>query len=108
MHPMRTPGTKGRPAPVLVVYHRAETFGGSFNSVLDVMSRVDRDRFCLTGALPGPGNSQDSIGRLGIPVHYLSERPGGRTPQYAAAVARAYMYLRRHRPALVYIADYVT
>jgi glycosyltransferase involved in cell wall biosynthesis len=105
---MRTPETESRPAPVLVVYHRAQTFGGSFNSVLDVISRADRNRFSVTAALPGPGNAQDTIARLGIPVQYLSERPGSRSPRYAAAVARAYVYLRRHRPALVYVADYVT
>ena len=33
------------PAPLLALYHRAQTFGGSFNSVLDVLSRADPARF---------------------------------------------------------------
>jgi glycosyltransferase involved in cell wall biosynthesis len=58
--------------------------------------------------VPGPGNARDDIARLGIPVHFLSERAGGRTAGYAAAVAGTWLYLRRHTTALVYVSDYVT
>jgi glycosyltransferase involved in cell wall biosynthesis len=105
---MRTPQPVPRPARVLALYHRAQTFGGSFNSVLDVLSRVDRDRFAVTGVLPGHGNTQEAIARLGIPVHFMSEQPGSRTPAYAASVASGWLHLYRHRTALVYVADYVT
>ena len=33
------------PPRILAIYHRAETFGGSFNSVKDVLSRADDSRF---------------------------------------------------------------
>jgi glycosyltransferase involved in cell wall biosynthesis len=93
---------------VLALYHRAQTFGGSFNSVLDVLSRVEGDRFAVTAAVPGPGNARDAFARLGIPVHVMSEHPGGYTAGFASAVASAWWYLRRHRTALVYVADHVT
>ena len=105
---MRTRDAMARPVPVLALYHRAQTFGGSFNSVLDVLSRLDRNRFAVTCAVPGPGNARDAMAGLGFPVHFLSERPGSRTPGFAAAVALAWLYQRRHAIALVYVADYVT
>jgi len=45
------------PAPLIALYHRAVTFGGSFNSVVDVLSRVDRTRFAPVAAVPGPGSA---------------------------------------------------
>ena len=105
---MRTSDPATTPASVLALYHRAETFGGSFNSVLDVLSRVSKDRFSISTGVPGLGNAHDAIARLGIPVHILSEHPGGRTPAYATAVARTWLYLQRHRPSLLYVTDYVT
>jgi glycosyltransferase involved in cell wall biosynthesis len=104
---MRTLAPVARPVPVLVLYHRSQTFGGSFNSVLDVLSRVDRGRFAVTAAVPGPGNARDAIAQLGFPVHFLAERPGSRTAGFVAAVATAWLCLRQHRTALVYVADYV-
>ena len=105
---MQTASTAARPARVLAVYHRAETFGGSFNSVLDVLSRVDRDRFAVAAAVPGPGNVEAAFQRLRIPVHVMAERPGARTPRYAVAVAAAWLSLRRYGADLVYVTDYVT
>ncbi len=96
------------PAPLLALYHRAQTFGGSFNSVLDVLSRADRTRFTVSAAVPGPGNAADAIAGLGIPVRFLAERQGSRSPAYAAAVAAALVRLWRERPSLVYVSDYVT
>ena len=49
------------PAPLIALYHRAVTFGGSFNSVVDVLSRVDRTRFAPVAAVPGPGNCSDEF-----------------------------------------------
>ena len=95
-------------ARVLVLYHRAQTFGGSFNSVLDVLARVDGRRFDVTAAVPGPGNAADALASLGLPVRFFAEQPATRTPGYALAVARAAVLLWRLRIALVYVADYVT
>lgn len=104
---MRTPARAARPASVLAIYHRSQTFGGSFNSVLDVLSRVDSRRFDVAAALPGSGNARDAIAALGIPVRRLAERPASRTPRYARAVARAAAHLTWHRTRLVYVADHV-
>jgi glycosyltransferase involved in cell wall biosynthesis len=93
---------------VLCFYHRAETFGGSFNSVFDVLGRVDRRQFQPIVALPGPGNCQKQIEQLNLPVVFEREVAGSRTPRYAWSVAAAAWYLRRHAVALVYITDYVT
>jgi glycosyltransferase involved in cell wall biosynthesis len=96
------------PRRVLCFYHRAETFGGSFNSVFDVLRRVDRRQFQPIVALPGPGNCQEQIEQLDLPVVLRREVAGSRTPGYAWSVAAAAWYLRRHAIALVYITDYVT
>jgi glycosyltransferase involved in cell wall biosynthesis len=92
----------------LCFYHRAETFGGSFNSVFDVLRRVDRRRFQPIVALPGPGNCQEQIERLELPVVLRREVAGSRTPGYAWSATAAAWFLRRHAIALVYITDYVT
>lgn len=96
------------PAPVLAVYHRAQTFGGSFNSVLDVLSRVDRLRFAVAAAVPGPGNVAEALTGLGIPVHFLAESPSSRTVGFATSVASSLGFLWRRSTALIYVADYVT
>ena len=96
------------PAAVLVLYHRANTFGGSFNSVIDVLARVDRNRFTPIASVPGAGNVADRLHDLGIPVLFCQDRPGGRSRAYAAAVAKFSWLLRRRRIRLVYVSDYVT
>lgn len=96
------------PRRVLCFYHRAETFGGSFNSVFDVLRRVDRHQFQPIVALPGPGNCQAQIEQLDLPVVHRRELAGSRTPRYAWSVAAAAWYLRRQAIALVYVTDYVT
>jgi glycosyltransferase involved in cell wall biosynthesis len=96
------------PRRVLCFYHRAETFGGSFNSVFDVLRRVDRRQFQPIVALPGPGNCQAQIEQLDLPVVRRREVAGSRTPGYAWSVAAAAWYMRHHAIALVYITDYVT
>ena len=39
-------------ARILAIYHRAETFGGSFNSVKDVLSRADDSRVRIACEVP--------------------------------------------------------
>ena len=39
-------------ARILAIYHRAETFGGSFNSVKDVLSRADDARVRIACEVP--------------------------------------------------------
>ena len=92
---------------VFAIYHRAETFGGSFNSVTDVLSRIDAGRFTVVCGVPGPGNVADTFAALGLPVHRCRERAGDKSPAYAWAVASTMRLLRRHRVDLVYIADHV-
>ncbi len=96
------------PAPLLALYHRAVTFGGSFNSVVDVLSRVDRTRFAPVAAVPGPGNCSDEFHSMGLPVEFASECPGARTPGYALSTASFAWLLKRHGIKLVYVSDYVT
>jgi glycosyltransferase involved in cell wall biosynthesis len=93
---------------MLAVYHRSQTFGGSFNSVLDVLARVDAGRFAVTAAVPGPGNAAAALAELRIPVQFTSERPASRTPGFAAAVASDWWRLRRQGTAILYVTDYVT
>jgi glycosyltransferase involved in cell wall biosynthesis len=96
------------PTPVIALYHRAVTFGGSFNSVVDVLGRVDRTRFAPLAAVPGPGNCNDQFRSMGLPVLFVSEAPGARSPRYGFSVASLAWLLRRRGVKLVYISDYVT
>jgi glycosyltransferase involved in cell wall biosynthesis len=95
------------PARILAVYHRAETFGGSFNSVLDVLQRVDPSRFQVSCGVPGAGNVADTFRALGFPVHWCRDRPGAKTPAYALAVASTLRLLSRERTDLLYVTDHV-
>ena len=96
------------PTRVLAFYHRAETFGGSFNSVTEVLGRIDRDRFEVLCAVPGPGNVQSTFEGLRLPVHHWHETEGSKSPAYAWAVGSTAWRLRRHRIGLVYITDHIT
>ncbi len=93
---------------IALVYHRANTFGGSFNSVTDVAARLDRNRFQPVAVVPGPGNVADRFRSLGVPLLFCAEHTGERSLRYAARVARAAWLLRSQRIGLVYITDYVT
>lgn len=93
---------------VLTLYHRANTFGGSFNSVLDVLRNADRGRFRLVAMVPGPGNCSDQFREMGLDVIHRPEHPGARTVGYLSAVASFALLLRRQRIDLVYVSDYVT
>jgi glycosyltransferase involved in cell wall biosynthesis len=93
---------------VLALYHRAETFGGSFNSVLDVLGRADRSRFEPTVALPGEGNCARQFRAQDIDVVFMAERSGSRTVGFVTEVAACAWRLRRWRVDLVYVTDYVT
>ena len=96
------------PPTVLTIYHRANTFGGSFNSVLDMLHSVDRGRFRPVAMVPGPGNCADEFRRMGLDVIYRAEHPGARSVGYLSAVATFALLLRRKRIDLVYVSDYVT
>lgn len=96
------------PTPLIALYHRAVTFGGSFNSVVDVLSRVDRTRFAPVGAVPGPGNCSERFLSMGLPVVFASESAGSRTARYATSVASFAWLIRRRGIKLVYVSDYVT
>lgn len=96
------------PARLLAFYHRAETFGGSFNSVTDVLERVDRTRFSPVVAVPGPGNCADRFRAMELPVTFASESAGSRTPRYGLSVASLAWLLRHRRIKLLYVSDYVT
>jgi glycosyltransferase involved in cell wall biosynthesis len=93
---------------MLVLYHRASTFGGSFNSVLDVLHRVDRSRFQPVGALPGHGTCETALESVGVPALTASEQAGSRSLRYLRSVAAWVVRLRTHRIELLYIADHVT
>jgi glycosyltransferase involved in cell wall biosynthesis len=92
---------------VLALYHRAETFGGSFNSVLDVLTRTDRSRFEVIAGVPGPGNVERQLQSAGLRVVHQAEQPGARSLGYASAVVRCAWRLRRERIGLLYVSDYV-
>jgi len=96
------------PARMLVVYHRASTFGGSFNSVVDVLRRVDRSRFQPIGALPSPGSCEAALKLVGVPSLTAPEQAGNRSLQYLASVIAWFVRLRTHRIDILYVADYVT
>jgi glycosyltransferase involved in cell wall biosynthesis len=93
---------------VLALYHRAETFGGSFNSVLDVLGTLSRERFEVVAGVPGPGNCAQAFARLGLQTVFAEEQAGSRRPTYAASVAQWAWRLRRRKVNLVYVSDYVT
>ncbi len=95
------------PSRVLAVYHRAETFGGSFNSVTDVLRRVDASRFHVTCGVPGPGNVADTFRALGLPVRWCRDRSGARTPAYAWRTASILRLLSMERTDLLYVTDHV-
>ena len=95
------------PSRVLAVYHRAETFGGSFNSVTDVLSRIDPSRFHVTCGVPGPGNVADTFRALGLPVRWCRDRSGARTPAYAWRTASILRLLSMERTDLLYVTDHV-
>ena len=94
-------------ARILALYHRAETFGGSFNSVTDVLRRVDASRFHVTCGVPGPGNVADTFRALGLPVRWCRDRSGARTPAYAWTTASILRLLSRERTDLLYVTDHV-
>ena len=93
---------------MLVLYHRASTFGGSFNSVLDVLQRVDRSRFRPVGALPGHGTCKTAFESVGVSTLTAAEQAGSRSLRYLRSVAAWIVRLRTHRIELLYIADHVT
>ncbi len=95
-------------ARILAIYHRAETFGGSFNSVKDVLSRADASRFRIACGVPGPGNVADMFRALGLPVHWCADRPSAKTPGYAWTVASTIRLLLREHIDLVYVTDHVS
>lgn len=96
------------PPRVLTVYHRANTFGGSFNSVVDVLRHVDRQRFHPVTMVPGPGNCADLFRAMGLEVTFRAEHSGERSLRYLQALATFAWYLRRAHVALMYVSDYVT
>ena len=98
----------GAPARVALFYHRANTFGGSFLSVLDVVQHVDRARFQVLALVPGAGNSASQLEAVGARVFYRQEHPGDKSLRYGAAIASFAWWLRRQRVRLVYVSDYVT
>jgi len=93
---------------VLALYHRAETFGGSFNSVVEVAARLDRRRFEVLAAVPGSGNAARAFSGLGIEAFYAAEMAGALHPAYALDVARWAVRLKARGIRLVYVTDYVT
>lgn len=95
------------PARVLATYHLANTFGGSFNSVLDVLRAVDRRRFEPIVMVPGRGNCADTFHAMGLRVVFGTERAGERSLHYVRAVVASAWRLRRWRIDLVYVSDYV-
>jgi glycosyltransferase involved in cell wall biosynthesis len=99
--------TDDRRVRVLALYHRAETFGGSFNSVLDVLTRTDRARFDVIAGVPGSGNVERQLQSAGLRVLHEAEQPGARAFAYASAVVRCAWRLRRQRIGLLYVSDYV-
>lgn len=96
------------PLRVLAVYHRAETFGGSFMSVVDVAARLDRRRFEVVAVVPGPGNAAQAFAGRGLQTTFAEEMAGRRHPAYAVSVARWAWRLKARRIRLVYVTDYVT
>ena len=96
-------------ARILAIYHRAETFGGSFNSVKDVLSRVDATRFpdCVRGARARQ-RAPTTFRALGLPVHWCADRPSAKTPGYAWTVASTVVSCCASDIDLVYVTDYVT
>jgi len=96
------------PPRVLALYHRAETFGGSFNSVVDVAGRLDPRRFEVIAAVPGPGNAVQAFAARGLQTVFVAERAGSHHPAYALSVARWIWRLRSLRIRVVYVTDYVT
>jgi glycosyltransferase involved in cell wall biosynthesis len=93
---------------ILALYHRAQTFGGSFNSVTDVLSRADRSRFHIVCGVPGPGNVADTFRELGLPVHWCADRSSAKSPAYAWSVLSAVRLLLKERIDLVYVTDHVS
>ena len=106
--PVGRAGYPVMPLRVLALYHRAETFGGSFNSVVDVAERLDRRRFDVVAAVPGPGNAAQAFAGRGLQTTFAEEMAGRQHPAYAVSVARWAWRLKALRIRLVYVTDYVT
>jgi glycosyltransferase involved in cell wall biosynthesis len=91
----------------LWLYHHPMGFGGSFNSVLDVLDRRDPGAFEVIAALPAPGSSTEQFERRGVRVVFHREHAGERSLRYLKAVYQFACLLRRERIDLLYVPDYV-
>ena len=97
-----------RPLRILWIYQHANTFGGSFNSVLDLLDRRDPAAFEVIGALPAPGTSADEFSRRGVRPVFAGEVPAERSWAYLRSVVAFARLLRRERIDVVYVTDYVS
>jgi len=88
------------------VYRYAETFGGSFNSLLDVLDHRDQTAFDLTAVLPAPGSSSRHFEARGVPADFCDLLPGERSWRFLRAVLAFGALIRRQTISLVYFPDY--
>lgn len=61
------------PYRILYVNHVAR-IGGAERSLVDLLRRLDRQRFEPVAVLPGPGELADELAACGVPCHYLPLR----------------------------------
>ncbi len=91
---------------VLLVYHRGETSGGSFNSVLDLL-KYRSGGVEFVGLLPGPGNCQREMELSGISTVLRAVENGSRDWNYARSVMLFRYLLWKHEIDLVYYSDFI-
>lgn len=107
-----TADRKDAALPTLLCVHHVSCIGGAENSLLTLLSALDRDRWRATVVLPGPGPLADAAAELGCPVAFAPLfRPrrtasplalcslGFHTAGAALALARLF---RRLRPDVVH------
>jgi glycosyltransferase involved in cell wall biosynthesis len=104
----RVPGVSVVRPKVLWVYGWPNAFGGSLNSLLDVLRHVDRDSFEVAALLPGDGSTSREIEALRIPILYEAMPPAGKNLRYLRAVWAFRRLLEREAVDLVYFADYAS
>jgi glycosyltransferase involved in cell wall biosynthesis len=88
------------------VFDLAEAFGGSFNSLLDILRHRSRDAFEVLAVLPGRGSCARELEALDVAVLEREIVPAARNVRYLRAAWSFRRRLRRLAVDLLYFADY--
>lgn len=100
----RTGRATGAPRRILYFNTWSTAHGGSSTSLLDIVSRLNRDRFEPMVLCPKPGELPDRLGELGVPVviHPLNSLSREQIFRFSGQVPWYIRFLRRRGIALVH------